>query len=44
MTKLTLLIALLVLAILMFVVPAMAGQTAAQSLPDVYLLFSAPAA
>ena len=42
MTKLTLLVALLVMAILLFVVPAMAGQSAAQSLSEYQLLFPAP--
>ena len=41
MTKLTLLIALLVLAILMFVVPAMAGQSTAQALAEIYPLMVA---
>ena len=41
MTTLTLLTALLVLAILIFVVPAMAGQSAAQTLGDFYPLISA---
>lgn len=36
MTTITLLIALLVLAILMFVVPALAGEAAAQSLVAIF--------
>ena len=41
MTMLMLLIALLVLAILIFVVPAMAGQLTAQTLVEFYPLISA---
>ena len=44
MTKLTLLVAMLVMAILLFVVPALAGQSAAQAAFEFPQLMSAQVA